>query len=212
MKTDELIRALAEDAGTPRKSMPLRLGVALGLGGIVAVVLFAATLGLRPDLAAVAGAWRFQFKLATPIVSFLAAFWACLRLARPDGRPRDVLPALLVGPVLALAGAGAELALTPAASWLTRALGRYSGVCLVAIPSLSAVSLVAALAVLRAGAPRSPALAGAAAGLLAATLSAGIYATHCPDDSPLFFGLWYTTAIGTVVLAGGLAGGRALRW
>jgi hypothetical protein len=77
---------------------------------------------------------------------------------------------------------------------------------------LSAVSLVAALAVLRKGAPSSPALAGATAGLLAGALSASIYATHCPDDSPLFFALWYVTALSIVVFAGLLSGRRILRW
>lgn len=212
MKTDDLIQMLAQDAGAPRVAMPLRLAVALAIGGAAAVALFAVMLGTRPDLGVVAAAWRFQFKLVVPVAAFLAAFWACLKLARPDCAWREVLPALLVGPLLALGGAAAELALTPSGSWGARALGRYSSVCLVAIPSLSAVSLVAALGVLRLGAPRSPSLAGAVAGLLAGTLSAGIYATHCPDDSPLFFALWYVTAVGIVVIAGCVAGQRALRW
>ncbi|RTL71143.1 MAG: DUF1109 family protein [Hyphomicrobiales bacterium] len=212
MKTDELIRALAEDGRQPFVSLPLRLAGAMAAGGAFAAILFLLTLGTRPDLAEVLGAWRFVFKVFVPVASFLAAFWVCLKLTRPDCEVRDVLPVLLLGPMLALAGVATELTLTPVSTWGARALGRYSGTCLVAIPSLSAVSLVAAFVVLKRGAPRSPAIAGAVAGLLSGTLSASIYATHCPDDSPLFFALWYVTAIGLVALAGAAIGHRVLRW
>jgi len=212
MKTDDLIRALAQDMEGPRASIPLQLGIAVVAGSVIALLLFFATLGTRPDLVAVAGAWRFLFKLTVPIVTFVAAFWACLQLVRPECGVRDVLPALAIGPALALAGVAVELALTPASSWEVRALGRYPGTCLVAIPSLSAVSLMAAFAVLKKGAPSSPALAGATAGLLTGALSASIYATHCPDDSPLFFALWYVGAVSIVVLVGFLCGRRILRW
>lgn len=212
MKTDELIRALAEDGRQPFVALALRLAGAIAAGGAVATILFLLTLGTRPDLAEVLGAWRFVFKVFVPAASFFAAFWVCLQLTRPDRDVRSVLPALLLGPMLALVGVATELALTPASSWGARALGRYSGTCLVAIPSLSAVSLFAALVVLKRGAPRSPALAGAVGGLLAGTLSASIYATHCPDDSPLFFAVWYVTAISVVALAGAVIGHRVLRW
>ena len=72
--------------------------------------------------------------------------------------------------------------------------------------------LGALLIALRAGAPQSPAMAGAVAGLLAGALSAALYATHCPDDSPLFVALWYTLAVGLVTLTGALLGHRVLRW
>jgi hypothetical protein len=212
MKTDELIRALTQDMAQPRASISLQLGIAIAAGGVIALLLFLATLGIRPDLTAVAGAWRFLFKLTVPIVTFVAAFWACLQLVRPECGARDVLSALAIGPALVLAGVAVELAVTPASSWGVRALGRYSGTCLVAIPSLSAVSLIAALAVLKNGAPSSPALAGATAGLLTSALSASIYATHCPDDSPLFFALWYVAAVSIVVFVGFLCGRRILRW
>jgi hypothetical protein len=65
---------------------------------------------------------------------------------------------------------------------------------------------------LRQGAPEHPALAGAAAGLFAGAIGAHLYATHCPDDSPLFVAAWYTLAIAFVVGTGALAGSRCLRW
>ncbi len=76
----------------------------------------------------------------------------------------------------------------------------------------AAAPLAALLVGLRAGAPRSPAMAGATAGLLAGALAAALYATHCPDDSPLFVLLWYVPSIALVALAGAAVGNRVLRW
>jgi hypothetical protein len=65
---------------------------------------------------------------------------------------------------------------------------------------------------LRHGAPERPDLAEAAAGVFAGAIGAAFYATHCPDDSPLFVATWYSLAIGLVVVAGKLAGRQLLRW
>jgi hypothetical protein len=105
-----------------------------------------------------------------------------------------------------------ELLTIPPAHWAERLVGNYAGTCLLAIPLLSVVPLTALLIALRAGAPRVPASAGAVAGLFAGALTATLYATHCPDDSPLFVAVWYTLAVCLVTLAGALAGSRVLRW
>ncbi len=55
-------------------------------------------------------------------------------------------------------------------------------------------------------------LAGAGAGLLAAAIGATLYATHCPDDSPLFVASWYGLATLVVVIIGSIAGSKWLRW
>jgi len=85
-------------------------------------------------------------------------------------------------------------------------------ICLPMVPILSLAPLGAALLILRRGAPASPVLAGAAAGLLAAFSGASLYAFHCFDDSPLFVATWYTLAALPVVAIGALAGHRLLRW
>jgi Negative regulator of sigma F len=82
--------------------------------------------------------------------------------------------------------------------------------CLKSIPFLSAAPLAGVLLALRQGAPENPGLAGAAAGLFAGAIGAACYATHCPDDSPLFVAAWYSLAIGFVVAAGALVGRRLL--
>jgi hypothetical protein len=93
-----------------------------------------------------------------------------------------------------------------------RLIGNNSLNCLAAVPALSLAPLVGLLVSLCSAAPASPALAGAAAGLLAAASGATLYAFHCFDDSPLFVFTWYSLATGIVVLVGWQAGLRLLRW
>jgi hypothetical protein len=80
------------------------------------------------------------------------------------------------------------------------------------VPALSIAPLLALLYSIRQGAPESPGLAGAVAGLSAGGIAAAIYAWHCPDDSPLFVATWYTIAIVMVTVIGFLLGRRLLRW
>ena len=212
MKTDDLIEVLVLDASRPRHSLAQRvLGAAL-LGALVAGILFAIVLGVRADIRIAFETWRFAFKFALALICMACAWWACLELARPEVRLKDVAGWIAFGPALLAVAVLYELVAIPPAQWPERTVGNYAGMCLLAIPLLSIVPLVALLIALRAGAPRVPASAGAAAGLLAGCLSAALYATHCPDDSPLFVAVWYALAVTLVTLTGALAGHRILRW
>ncbi len=212
MKTEDLIEVLVLDASRPRHSLAQRvLGAAL-LSALVAGVLFAVVLGVRPDIRIAFETWRFVFKFALALICAACAWWACLELARPEARLEDVAGWIAFGPALLAVAVLYELAVIPSTQWSERTVGNYSGTCLLAIPSLSIVPLAALLIALRAGAPRVPASAGAVAGLLAGSLSAALYATHCPDDSPLFVAVWYTLAVTLVMLVGASAGHRVLRW
>jgi hypothetical protein len=212
MKTEDLIEALVLDASRPRYSLAQRVFGAALIGGLVAGVLFAIVLGVRPDIRNAFETWRFVFKLALALTCLACAWWACIELARPEVRLKDVAAWIALGPVLLAVAVVYELAAIPSGQWSERAIGNYAGTCLLAIPLLSIVPLVALLTALRAGAPCVPAWAGAVAGLLAGSLSAALYATHCPDDSPLFVAAWYTLAVALVMLTGALAGHRVLRW
>ena len=211
MKTDDLIKAIAEDGAASARPLSLRVLVALGIGGLLAAALFAQALGVRPDIGSAMQTWRFVGKVVITLTCFAAALWATAQLSRPDAEPRTALAAF--SPMLLLGLAiGVELASSSAGTWSARAMGSNSRLCLASITLLSVAPLVALLVALRAGAPRSPAMAGAAAGLLAGGLGAVLYAIHCPDDSPLFVALWYVPAVALVVLAGAAAGSRVLRW
>jgi hypothetical protein len=212
MKTDDLIEALVLDASRPRYSLAQRvLGAAL-LSAVVAGALFAIVLGVRADIRIAFETWRFVFKFALALFCMTCAWWACLELARPEVRLKDVAGWIAFGPALLAVAVLYELVVIPSAQWPERMVGNYARTCLLAIPLLSIVPLVTLLMALRAGAPRVPAWAGAVAGLLAGCLSAALYATHCPDDSPLFVAVWYALAVMLVTLAGALAGHRLLRW
>jgi hypothetical protein len=75
---------------------------------------------------------------------------------------------------------------------------------------LSIGPLASLLAALRCGAPSSPGLAGAVAGLAASGIAATLYAANCTDDSALFMMTWYPIA--TLIAAGYLLGRKLLRW
>jgi hypothetical protein len=100
----------------------------------------------------------------------------------------------------------------PASAWLPRAMGMNGLMCLANIIFLSLVPLTAVVYALRQGAPMSPAVTGAAAGLLAGAVGATVFAMHCMDDSPLFVAIWYTLATGLMALTGLMVGRYGLRW
>ena len=211
MKTDDLIQALAADGAARPEPVGRRLFVLCGLGVLAAACVYALLLAPRPDLAALIATPRVAFKFLVALTLFGAAGAAVLRLTRPEGGP--AWPALLL-PVLVLLGAGvaAELVTSSPQAWRPLLVGRNNLACLVLVPVLSALPLVAVLAALSHGAPSRPRLAGAAAGLMAGGIGAALYATHCPDDSPLFVAVWYGAGIAIVAGLGAALGARVLRW
>jgi hypothetical protein len=212
MKTEELIRAIAADNETRAVSVSRILIFSLLAAFAVAAFLFALLIGPRPDIAAVSDDPRFLFKFVVTLALAASAIPLALRLAEPGRTVNIALIAVALAPLLLALGALIEFNLLAPGERMSRLIGRNWAYCLSYIPLLSAPLLAAALLALRHGAPTRPALAGAAAGLLAGGIGATLYASHCVDDSPLFVATWYTLAIGAVVLAGALIGRRVLRW
>ena len=211
MRTEQLVEALVADRTAGRRSLMRSLVLALVAGGVLSLVVFFVAFGLRADIGPALDTWRFDLKVAMVLLGLVLAVAVCLDCARPD-MPRHPLRRLLpLLAVLAMAVA-VELASVPATTWQTRLVGSNSMICLSAVPVLSLAPLAAALLVLRRGAPASPTLAGAAAGLVAALSGMALYAFHCFDDSPLFVATWYTLAGLPVVAIGAFVGHRLLRW
>jgi hypothetical protein len=211
MKTEHLVEALVADRAAGRKPISVTLVLAFVLGGAVSLVLFLVELGVRADIELALATWRFDLKVGMVLAALVLAFGLCLECARPDPSGhlmRRLLPLAMVV-IIAVA---VELVTVPKVTWGTRLVGTNSLICLSAIPLLSIAPLAAVLTILRRAAPASPALAGAAAGLLAAALGATLYAFHCFDDSPLFVVTWYSLAAIPIVLAGAILGRRLLRW
>jgi hypothetical protein len=105
-----------------------------------------------------------------------------------------------------------ELLVLPVSQWTPRLVGHNARFCLTLIPLLSIGPLACLLAALREGAPSSPGLAGAVAGLAASGIAATFYAANCTDDSALFVITWYPIATLIVTTAGYLIGRKLLRW
>jgi len=212
VKTDDLIRALAADCATRPMSLRRAFAVAMIPGAAIAFCLYLAILGPRPHLLALLAEPRFSFKVCLTFLLVSLSAGLVMRIGKPGTEVRRA--ALMVSIVPALLGAGiaAELFFVPAALWSQRLIGTNALLCLASIPFLGLAPLAAALFCLRQGAPVHPARAGAAAGLLAGAIGAALYATHCPDDSPLFVAAWYSLAIGIVAALGAVAGSRLLRW
>ncbi len=212
MKTDDLIRALTSDLAPPGPSIETRFAVAFLPGVLLALALFAVTLGPRPDLALVASDMRFLFKFVVTLLLALCSALLVWRLVRPGAPARLQIVALAFVPLVLAAGVLVELFVLPTPSWGARLVGSNGLVCLVSIPFFALPMLIAEILALRQGASTRPALTGVVAGLFAGGVAAAIYAAHCPDDSPLFIALWYSLGIAIVALVGGLAGRLALRW
>jgi len=212
MKTDDLIRALTSDLAPAGPSIETRFAMTFLPGVLIALVLFAVTLGPRGDLALVAGDMRFLFKFVVTLLLALCSALLVWRLVRPGAPARLQIAVLAFVPLVLAAGVLMELFVLPAGAWCPKLIGSNGLVCLVSIPFFALPMLIAEIFALRQGAPTRPTLTGVVAGLFAGGVAAAIYAAHCPDDSPLFVALWYSLGIAIVALVGGLAGRLALRW
>jgi hypothetical protein len=68
------------------------------------------------------------------------------------------------------------------------------------------------LSAMRGLAPRSPALAGFAAGLVAGGFGALAYAFYCGETGMMFMAVWYTLGMAMTALLGAIIGSVMLRW
>jgi len=212
MKTDDLITMLASDAGAvaPRVWQQ-RYALALGAGLIGAALLMVLLLGVRPDIADAVWLPMFWVKLAFPEALAAGALLAALRLSRP-GVAIGHVGAVLAAPVLAIWVLAALALLGAPEDRAMLVWGETWAACLVNIPMLSVPTFVGVFWVMKSMAPVRPALAGAAAGLLAGALGAAVYALHCPELAAPFIGLWYLLGMLIPAALGALVGARLLRW
>jgi hypothetical protein len=211
VKTDNLIDLLAQDSAPPLRLRSL-LAMALAGGIIIAAILFFVGIGFRPDIAEAVTNNRFLFKFVVTVSLAGTAIWVTLRVSRPSGSLAHRGFALAIAPTLLVCAAVFELVVLPESQWMPRLVGQNARFCLTLIPLLSIGPLACLLAALREGAPSSPGLAGAVAGLAASGIAATFYAANCTDDSALFVITWYPIATLIVTTAGYLIGRKLLRW
>ena len=212
MRTSEFIAALAADPVPEPIRLGRRVAAAIALGVIVSLAIYALLMGPRPDIADAARTVRFNLKFVDAFAFALPSLLLTLRLARPDAKPRAIALWLLAPLILLAAGVVVELIVVPSNEWLSRLVGHHSMFCMRMISLLASPILAGLIVALRAGAPLHPALTGALAGAASAGIAALIYASHCPDDSPLFVATWYPLATLICIGVGALAGRRFLAW
>jgi hypothetical protein len=210
VKTDDLIELLVKDSAPWRFRSILALAVAGGI--IIAAILFFVGIGFRPDISQAVKSNHFLFKFVVTVLLAVTAIWVTLSVGRPGGSLAHRGFALAIAPALLACAAVVELLVLPESQWMPRLVGHNARFCLTLIPLLSIGPLACLLAALREGAPSSPGLAGAVAGLGASGIAATFYAANCTDDSALFVITWYPIATLIVTTTGYLIGRKLLRW
>ena len=212
MKTENLIAALVADGPSIETPIARKVALALVCGFALSAALFFWQLGWRPDIGEARGTLPFLFKFVVNAALLIPAALLTAHLARPDATPGLWGWALLIAPLLLVAGVSAELVASPINVWTAKLIGTNAVACVTLIVLLSTLPFAALFFALSQGAPAEPGLAGAVAGIAAGALAATLYAMHCTDDSPLFVATWYTIGIGIMALAGSVLGERLLRW
>jgi hypothetical protein len=212
VKTSQFIAALAADPTPEPVDLGRRFAAALAFGLVGALALYALFVGPRLDFAEAVRTIRFDLKFLDALSLALPSLLLLMRLTRPDAKV-GALGLWLVAPLVLLAFAVLiELAVTPSGEWMTRLIGENWMYCTTMIPMMAAPILAALIVGMRAGAPQHPAWSGALAGAASAGIAAFLYASHCPDDSPLFVATWYPLATLICSAVGALAGRRFLAW
>jgi hypothetical protein len=213
MNTEQLVTMLARQAGPIHTAAgPRRFATALAWGLPGSALIMATVLGVRADLGAAVLLPMFWMKMGFPLAVAALMLGAATRLARPGGKAK-LAPVLLAGLVLMLWTLAAVVLVQTAPEQRTALLfGSTWLVCLFNIPMLSLPLFAALLWALKGLAPTRPALAGAAAGLLASGLAAALYTLHCPEMDAPFLALWYVAGMAIPALGGAATGSRLLRW
>ena len=208
MRTDDLIDALAQDAG-PSRAPPRRLAIVAGLGALAALVLVLAWLHTRHDLMPAMRGGMFWMKALYTGALGLAGYLAIERLSRPEGSGRRgwMLGGVVLG-LFALAGV-VQAIMSPDIQMLR---GHSWHVCSRNILMLGLPMLILGLWAVRGMAPTRPVAAGFATGLFAGGVAATVYGLHCAENTFTFVALWYSLGVLSVAVLGALIGRWALRW
>jgi hypothetical protein len=213
MRTDDLIARLSgelEPVDGAHVARILGAGLLAGMAG--SAVLMAATIGIRHDIVDAMGGGAFWLKFVYTLVIALLGLRLVERVGRPGTDAR--LPLLLLGiPVLVMmALMAAQMMPADGALRHTLIMGHSANVCSVLIAGLAVPLFAGLFWSLRRLAPTRLTEAGAAAGLLAGSMAATIYAFHCTESTATFIAIWYTAGIGLTTLIGAGLGRWALRW
>ncbi len=186
----------------------LAIAAAITLTAIAAVVMRS---GMREDLLAGHPSEMFLLRAGILLLLGVATAYSVLTMASPG---------------VGKHGNGWKIALTAAAlfplSAMIVAMTGNVGPALTAMRfglQCMTMSFIGAMATaipmvlwLRKGAPTNPDRAGWLTGVASGGLGAFAYNFHCPFESIVYIGLWYTLAVGVCAVVGRLVVPRLIRW
>lgn len=212
MNTQDLIGLLAHDTQNAPKPVRQQLARAAVLSCCVTGVLMVQAFGINPELSDMVQQPAFVTKMLWLLALMVFSVLGLLRLARPGMSAGPTFWGLGLSMLVMTGLGGLQTLQTAAGSRQDLWLGDSWQVCSISILGLSLPVLGALLWALRQLAPTRPALAGAAAGWLAASMAASIYSLHCTETTFAFFTAWYGGGMVLVSLLGAALGARWLRW
>lgn len=211
--TDDLIEALAA-AQRPQPRRPPFFAIATGglVGLGLAVALTCATLGIRSDFAT---SWTHPavwLKLGVTGLIVVCACLAARRLSLPGRDWKGARVVLTITFTAIMFWGAADLTTRPVAEWAHCVEGRDWSTCLMAIPLLSLVPMLAMGFAMRRLAPTRLKAAGTLLGLASGAVAAMAFSLYCRDDAVSFVAIWYGAALASSALIGRALGPRLLRW
>jgi hypothetical protein len=213
VRTEDLIRELANDAPPVRRLQPLAVRL-LGWVGLAALSLAAVTMwmGARQDLREALQHSAFQFEAAMLILTAMSAAVGALIVSVP-GRERTALVRWLpiAGAAICILWIGGELVFAAMTGAPTGRL-TFAWRCVYKTASVGLVPGIALFALVSRAAP----LRAAWAGLLAilATAAVGVLGANviCPIDRPLHLLLWHVAPLMLFAALGAGLGTWLIRW
>ena len=213
MNTEALISLLARGpVEADLRTTPRRISLATAAGLLLAVGAMWSVMGPRPDIASAAAIPMFWLKFLVPLGLAAAFFVACSRLSRPGDRAGGAWKAVTMMLAVLWAAAAISLWAAPTAQRASMVEGTSSWSCVGSIALLAMPLFVCVLLAIRGLAPTRPTWAGAAAGGLAGSVAALVYAVHCNEMTLPFVAVWYMLGIATPAVLGSVIGPKLLRW
>ncbi|UXT41558.1 DUF1109 family protein [Agrobacterium tumefaciens] len=212
-KTEDIIDQLAGDLKPVRAfALERRLAfVALPALG-VSLLLLVVILGLRSDMNDAMTEPGFWVKSAYNALLAVAAFFALMRLARPEGDRGGLFAWLAVIFVAMAVIALVQLGFAVPGTYRTLIIGSSALHCPLLIVAFALPLFLANFAALKRSAPADPTLAGFAAGIAAGAAGAWVYSWFCTENGMAFVLIWYSLGILVTGIIGAFAGSRLLRW
>ncbi|MCZ7889132.1 NrsF family protein [Agrobacterium salinitolerans] len=212
-KTEDIIEQLADDlkpvaAFALERRLAFAVLPALGFS----LVLMLAILGLRVDMSDAMTEPGFWVKSAYNAVLATVAFFAVMRLARPEGERGFLFVWLALIFVAMALIALVQLGFAVPGTYSTLIIGSSALHCPFFIVAFALPLFMANFAVLKRSAPADPTLAGFAAGIAAGAAGAWVYSWFCTENGMAFVLIWYSLGILVTGIAGAFAGSRLLRW